>query len=224
MKIDGLIEQLVWQGQTASPQQVEQIVKHIAAAPFTTALLEVDQPLWGGFWQLDVITPGYRLPAVELALLRAMRLDGGWPEGASVAEFLADLRAAIVHPLAGVWSLAAAGAPCVVMAGPGGDETRPAKASTMGALIEGRGERFPANAAIPAALATIAWYCAATGQLHAGYRTAAWPGLPGAIEQRPPRFELSASGPQLWVKELENEGQDDLAARLDAEICRLRAR
>ncbi len=39
---------------------------------FTPATLEVDETLWGGFWQGDVLAPGYCLPAVELSYLRHM--------------------------------------------------------------------------------------------------------------------------------------------------------
>jgi hypothetical protein len=235
MKIETLIEQLIWQGQRAGPEQVEQIIRHVAAAPFTPELLEVDEALWGGFWQLDVIAPGYRLPAVELALLRAMRLEGRWPEGTNVAEFLADLQAAVIHPLAGVWSLVAAGAPCLVVAGPAKALTPepideavvagPAKASTPGPTpeteVEPGAELFLGE---EAALATVVWYCAVTGRLHGGYRTESWPRLPGAVEQRPPGFGLAspASPPHVWQGKLAEESQASLAVRLDAEIRRLR--
>ncbi len=121
-----------------------QLIDQAAAAPFTPALLEADPPLWGGFWQGDVIAPGYRLPASELALLRASRLDNDWPENTPVDQFLADLRAAISSPRAGVWSLRLAGEPCLIFA---------AETAKTGDLE-----------------ATVVWYGLTTGCLHAGYR------------------------------------------------------
>lgn len=43
--------------------------------PFMPAMLEVDEVLWGGFWQGDVLAPGYLMPALELAFLRVTRID-----------------------------------------------------------------------------------------------------------------------------------------------------
>ena len=111
-----LVNQLIARSKKATAPQLARLAAQAGAAPFAADLLEVDEPLWGGFWQGDVIAPGYRLPAVELALLRAMRLDATWPEGTGVAQFLADLRQAISDPQAGVWLLAVAGEPCVVFA------------------------------------------------------------------------------------------------------------
>jgi hypothetical protein len=91
----------------------------MAAAPFSTALLEADEALWGGFWHFDVIAPGYLLPAVELNLLRAIRLDQSWPPETTPAQFLADLRQAILDPQAGLWRLSLAGTSCFVAATPG---------------------------------------------------------------------------------------------------------
>jgi hypothetical protein len=104
MDIDALISQLVHQSQIALPDQLAHITRQVAAAPFAEDLLEVDEPLWGSFWQGDVIAPGYRLPAVELAWLRAIRLDKNWPQATTIPQFLADLRQAILAPRAGIWT------------------------------------------------------------------------------------------------------------------------
>jgi len=194
-----IVPQLVLQSTQASPGQLAQIVDTAASAPFARDLLEVDQPLWGGFWHGDVIAPGYRLPAVELALLRAIRLDGNWPEETSVTEFLADLRQTIRHPQIGIWTMAVAGEPCVVFGGQGSGDW-----------------------------ATVVWYCASTEQLHAGYRTPVtsfyWE---KAIEQRQPGFKRkeAKTNPSLWLTQLELEivdPQQGPAIRLDTEILRLR--
>jgi hypothetical protein len=195
-----IVPHLVLQSTQATAEQLAQIVQTAATAYFATDLLDVDEPLWGSFWHGDVIAPGYRLPTVELALLRAIRLDQNWPEETTATEFLADLRQTIQHPQTGIWTLAVAGEPCVVFGGP------------------------------DKALANVVWYCATTGQLHAGYRTPAARLYPKqAFEQRKPEFKTSPSQtqPSPWLKHanLEIKGPDQsLAARLDAEILRLRRR
>lgn len=185
------------------PKQLAQIIEAALAAPFASDLLEVDGPLWGGFWHFDVISPGYRLPAVELALLRAIRLDGHWPEGTTVAQFRADLRQAIAQPQAGIWTLNVAHEPCVVFA-----------AQSIPPLI------------------TVVWYCITSGHLHAGYRTT-HVSLPtvGVVIQREPGFTLQTNQPlvnesswlaQITTQTVELEKQS-FAARLDAEILGIRA-
>lgn len=202
---DRVIRQMV-AGQTkATASQLAQIADHVASAPFAAELLQVDQLLWGGFWQGDVIAPGYSLPAVELALLRAIRLDGRWPEGTRLDQFLADLHQAIRQPQAGVWALAVVGEPCLVFAAPAQDPK----------------------------VATVVWYCATTGQLHAGYQTTADTlNFETASEQRTPqglqRPQPHETGnvPEwltLAVEQLEVNEAGSLAARLDAEILRQRS-
>jgi hypothetical protein len=222
MLIREIIDELIIQAKKAAPQQLARLVRRAMIAPFVEDLLEVDQPLWGGFWQGDVIAPGYTLPAVELALLRATRLDALWPEGTSVAEFLTDLRQAISDPNAGVWALAVAGEPCVVFAS--GSGQRPAIPGGRVAL----GGRQ---------LATVVWYCAATERLHAGYRTLVTSlNFGGAVEQRRPEetgathlknvsdLELGQLG---WLEQLlvqEETGGQSLATWLDTEILHIRHR
>lgn len=195
-----LIQTLIARRAKAGREELAQIRRCVAAAPFTAALLEADEPLWGSFWHGDVIAPGYRLPAVELALLRAVRLDGNWPEETSAAEFLAGLRAAVEHPRAGVWTLPVAGEPCAVFAAGSGP-------------------------------VTVVWYCASTGCLHAGYRTAANRlFFAQAVEQRPFRAAAGAVAPARqtgWIARTASHAPAGrprlLAARLDAGILRIRA-
>lgn len=185
--------------------QLEQLVAHVSRAPLSTDLLEADSMVWGSFWHFDVIAPGYTLPASELALLRATRLDHTWPEGTTVERFLHDLQQTVIHPKAGIWLLKVAGQPCAVFAA----------ATEQSGLI------------------TVVWYCISTDRLHAGYRTV--PDrliLPDAVEQRPPNFPNSSASDQMkidhgWLDDLadQNPGSEmcSLTAQLDAEILRIRA-
>ena len=218
-----LVSQLIIQSKKATPQQLAQLVNQARVAPFATDLLEVDEPLWGGFWQGDVIAPGYRLPAAELALLRAMRLDTTWPEETSVAQFLADLHQTISDPQAGIWTLAVAGEPCVVFAAP---------FNVARSMLNVK------------PLATVAWYCTTTERLHAGYRASIdMLNFVEAVEQRQFRdsdathlksaSHLASVNQSSWLKQVLDQdsnisgqpsavGGHYLAARLDAEILRLR--
>ncbi len=191
-----------------TPLQLEQFLNQAASASFAGDLLEVDDPLWGGFWSGDVIAPGYRLPAVELALLRAIRLDGTWPAGSSGDSFQAGLRQVVAYPQNGVWTLAVAGQPCLICTAPG-------------EVATGR----------PAGLAAVAWYCLTTRQLHAGYLAAPQSLIfSGAVLLRPPTWarDLEAGRKEApgWVKKAAARQEslpDNLAARLDAAILRVRA-
>ncbi|MBE7550950.1 MAG: hypothetical protein HS126_07720 [Anaerolineales bacterium] len=227
MPVRQFVSELITQAKRAAPQQLDRLVAQVSSAPFADDLLEVDEPLWGGFWQGDVIAPGYSLPAVELALLRAIRLDGTWPEGTSVAQFLAGLHQAISSPHAGVWVLAAAGEPCVIFA------------SLRGQTL-GIGGQPSAVGGQP--LATVVWYCAATERLHAGYRTPLETfNFSESVEQRSldflvtPPFEGASHqiNQASWLEQAAEPakigggqpstvGGPGLAARLDAEILRLR--
>lgn len=227
MSIQELIIELISQSKKATPPQLARLVKQAALAPFAEDLLEVDEPLWGGFWQGDVIAPGYRLPAIELALLRASRLDATWPEGTGEAPFLADLRRAIADPQAGVWMLAVAGEPCVVFASAVGWGTgdRGRKLREESGWSGGGGQRS----------VTVVWYCATTDRLHAGYRTEIQAlNFEGAVEQRPfggtgaigLQEETTSDLPADWLEQASTQAEmgsiKHLTARLDAAILRIR--
>ena len=199
------LNQLIKHQQLIPSTQLKQLVTHISQVPLTTDLLEADSMLWGSFWQFDVIAPGYTLPASELALLRAIRLDQSWPEDTTVEQFLDDLHQTIRHPKAGIWSIKVAEQPCLVFA----------------ATIR------------QTELITVVWYCILTNKLHAGYQTTP-PKLflPEAIEQRCPDFSNNLVSNQTninnkWLANLaeqnSNRNIESLTARLDAEIIRIRA-
>ena len=209
--MDSLIKKLAHEPQSPSAGQLNQIARYVAAAPFAEDLLVVDEPLWGGFWQGDVIAPGYQLPAVELALLRAVRLDKNWPEDTTLAQFLAHLHQAILDPQAGIWPLTVADQPCVMFTA----------ASGRSSAVSGQSST------------TVVWYCATTGRLHAGYR-AQRDGqvLATAVEQRlvgtagRQNRPVPLGEPPAWlaevIKQREAAEMNTLAARLDTAILRWR--
>jgi hypothetical protein len=217
MQMDEFIKQLVSQKIRATAEALNQIVAHIAGAPFATDPLEVDEPLWGSFWQGDVIAPGYTLPAVELALLRAIRLDQTWPETTSVEQYLTDLRRIILHPQAGIWTLTITGQPCIIFAAT--DQEQPPNPKSK---IKNLKPKIPL---------TVVWYCATTGRLHAGYRTTRGRlRFDEAVEQRASKFgdPRSNEAEESWdwleriVEQMDIKPASSFATRLDAEILRWR--
>lgn len=218
--MDSLITQLINSKRVATPIELARIINHAAGAPFATDLLETDQALWGSFWHFDVISPGYRLPAVELALLRATRLDNHWPQDTTVEQYLADLRQVIQHSQAQIWSLTAAAQPCIIFAAP--------------IRVAASAESDISNS-LHKNLLAIVWYCASTGKLHAGYKTSVERlYFEEAIKQRGAKMVSQTKPPtintQNWlalaVKQVESQiGFDEdrnLAVRLDAAILRQR--
>ncbi|RME75078.1 MAG: hypothetical protein D6784_08650, partial [Chloroflexi bacterium] len=121
-----------------------------------------------------------------------------WPAQTRLEDYLADLRAALASTRSGVWVVEAAAAACLVTAAPG-----------------------------PGSTATVVWFCASTGCLHAGYR-----GQPlltasrRAVTLRPyPTRPKTASPPPGWIHRTLNHplpANASFAARLDREILRRR--
>lgn len=78
----------------------------------------MDAALWGGFWQGDVIAPGYRLPAVELSYLRAVRLAGLSlaVAGGDAAQYLHILQTALRQKPDSLWVVRLLGQALAVVA------------------------------------------------------------------------------------------------------------
>ena len=171
------------------PLSLRRLVREASHAPFVSHSLAVDPQLWGGFWHSDVISAGYTLPALELALLLAVRLDRSWPPGTDPAQFLADLQSAVSQPQAGVWTLFLARTPVAVFAAPCEISERPAPATTSGDVSR---------------ISTVVWYGLDSGCLHAGYRGLVTEGhFAGMVCQRKPGFRLAEtpSTPPAWLAE-----------------------
>lgn len=59
-----------WRQKPPNEETWKRFCLALSPLQFTPATLAVDETLWGGFWQGDVLAPGYCLPAVELSYLR----------------------------------------------------------------------------------------------------------------------------------------------------------
>jgi hypothetical protein len=77
-------------------------IRPLSPLLFTPARLEVESDLWGSFWQGDVIAPGYRLPALELAYLRATRLDETFA-APNPQSYLQNLQTTLLQSPSGAW-------------------------------------------------------------------------------------------------------------------------
>lgn len=75
---------------------------------FNPATLEIDAALWGSFWQGDVVSVGYTLPALELAFLRENRLTHT-TDATSPAEYLAQLQNSLNQTPIGIWEATISG-------------------------------------------------------------------------------------------------------------------
>jgi hypothetical protein len=117
MDIDALIVELIESGQRATDAELSQIVAHVARAPFASRL--VRPPRW---WRETLarlgITMPARVPASEAHLLKRVYYDRQWPVGTTTAQFVADLRLAIQHPDARVWTYEYFGEPCIGLLAP----------------------------------------------------------------------------------------------------------
>ena len=83
---------------------------------FSPITLEVDTALWGSFWQGDVISAGYTLPALELAFLRENRL-ARTTDAATPDEYFAQLQNSLALKPIGEWktSLARHAVRCIAV-------------------------------------------------------------------------------------------------------------
>jgi hypothetical protein len=196
-------------GRQLKPGQLTDLVAVVRQAVFVSDLLHADAALWGSFWQFDVIAPGYTLPALELTLLRATRLDSHWPQSTSPQQFIADLRAAINHPRAGLWTTVLNNTPLAIFAAPAHENSPPVEDPQ---------------------LITVVWYEMRSKHLVAGYRTAPIDRhFAGLICQQPPGFTLNPATNSLpvWLTESLAQREAEIAssptAKLDKAILHWRA-
>jgi hypothetical protein len=193
------LTRLIQQQAQLNTDQIDSLLDLAGAAPFTPALLAVDEPLWGGFWQFDVLSPGSSLPALELALLRSTRLDGHFPARLTPAQFLAHLHATVRAPGAAVWTVWLVGHPCAVFAGSPIDQIQ-----------------------------TVVWYGVETRHLHAGYGIVPYPAhFAGMTGQRIAPFPaMQLPPPPDWLaitmEQHRHSSSPAPATTLDVEILRWR--
>jgi hypothetical protein len=118
MLVDRLIAELVEKRRQASDQELAQILEHVAQADFSSRSLPVDERLWGISYRGQILDRESRLPSVEGHLLKRIYVEEQWPEGTTIEEYVADLRRAVRHPQAQVWTYWHAGSPCVGILAP----------------------------------------------------------------------------------------------------------
>ncbi|MBL7184431.1 MAG: hypothetical protein ISS50_08280 [Anaerolineae bacterium] len=117
MDIDALIVELIESGRRATEEELSQIVAHVAQAPFASRPVRPPGWLREALARLGITMPA-RVPAGEAHLLKRVYYDQQWPVGTTTDRFVADLRLAIRHPDACVWTYEYFGEPCVGLLAP----------------------------------------------------------------------------------------------------------
>ena len=86
-----LILTLIHANRQATGEELQQIISHVAQAPFSSRLLTMNRWLRRELAFRGFRVPSERLSSVEIHLLKRIQLDRQWPPGTTVAQFIADL-------------------------------------------------------------------------------------------------------------------------------------
>ncbi len=112
MDIDTLIVELIESGRQATDDELSRIVAHMAQAPLASRLIRPPGWLREELARLGITMPA-RVPAGEAHLLKRIYYDRQWLVSTTIDQFVADLRLAIRHRDARVWTYEYFGEPCV---------------------------------------------------------------------------------------------------------------
>jgi hypothetical protein len=102
--VDELIRALIDTNRQATSDELEQIITHVAQAPFSSRLLKINRWLRKELEARELQVPTQKLPSVEIHLLKRIHLEQQWSPGTTVDQFIADLHQAVQHPDAQVWT------------------------------------------------------------------------------------------------------------------------
>ena len=102
--VDELILTLIRTARQATDEEVQQLVSHVAQAPFSSRLLKINRWLHKELKARGVQFASDKLPSVEIHLLKRIHLDRQWPPGTTVNQFVADLHQAVQHPGVQIWT------------------------------------------------------------------------------------------------------------------------
>ncbi len=101
--INSLILELVSTKRLATVTEIEAISSHVAQAPFASYLSHVPQRIRQALDKKSLTVPA-KLPSVEWHVLERVYLDEQWSLGTTPVQYVADLRQAILHPQAEIWT------------------------------------------------------------------------------------------------------------------------
>ena len=101
--VDALILDLITTERQATPEEVADIVAHVAQAPFATYLARVPKRLRRLLAKRGIALPA-RLPSLEVHLLKRIHDEQQWPIGTTADQYVTDLRQAVSHPDVQVWT------------------------------------------------------------------------------------------------------------------------
>lgn len=101
--VNDLILDLIATARQATPEEVADIVAHVAQAPFATYLARVPNKLRRLLAKRGMTLPA-KLPSLEIHLLKRVHDERQWPIGTTADQYVADLHQAVSHPDVQVWT------------------------------------------------------------------------------------------------------------------------
>ncbi len=99
-----LILTLCQSGRLATNDELQQMVAHVAQAPFSTRLLKVQQTFYQQLAAVGVDIKTPQLPSVEIHLLKRIYLEQQWPVSTTVAQYVDDLHQAVQAPTCQIYT------------------------------------------------------------------------------------------------------------------------
>lgn len=99
-----LILILISTNRQATDEELQQLITHVAQAPFSSRPLKINRWLRQELEARGLQVPSEKLPSVEIHLLKRIHLDRQWPPGTTVDQFIDDLHQAVQHPDVQVWT------------------------------------------------------------------------------------------------------------------------
>lgn len=101
---DELILTLIRTARQATDEEVQQLIAHVAQAPFSARLLKINRWVRQELKARGVQVASDKLPSVEIHLLKRIYLDRQWPPGTTVDRFVSDLHQAVQHSGVRIWT------------------------------------------------------------------------------------------------------------------------
>lgn len=100
---DRLIQQVVDSPRRFTEEELRRVLAGVASAPFTTRLIRPDARLQGKAY-LGVRFTGDEVPSSIAHTAKRVLVEQQWPVGTPPPQYLDDLRRAIMHPSAEVYT------------------------------------------------------------------------------------------------------------------------
>jgi hypothetical protein len=102
--VDQLIRAAAQGARVLSPEEIVRVIDHVAAAGFDPSARETARgSLRGQVWDRQVLTARTRIPADARHWLLHACVNGEWPDGTLLSDYVDSLRQVILDPESGVF-------------------------------------------------------------------------------------------------------------------------